>query len=279
MDNISKHILFTSISICAAEIATIPLDTIKTHIQSSLPKKIKYYDSIKIIYKNNRIFGFYNSFFFSLARQLSNTGIKLALYPIVKKYSNINKNNNLNTLYKNIGLIGVGTVSCICSSPFEVVKIRLQSQSHVNKNYMEVIYEIYKKNGFLGFFRGIKQNILRHILMSVILVPLYDKLNNDIFMDKFKIDNYLYRTTISSFLSTIITTYIIHPIELIKTQIMNDNNNKNTLNVFNNIFKDKYSKRNGILLIYKGIGINIFRCIPHFYIVNLTYETLKKYNT
>jgi len=79
-------------------------------------------------------------------------------------------------LYEKMAVSAITALAGILfANPTDVVKIRLQEQSH-NANYMscmDAYKKIYKTEGLLGFWAGVKPNLSRNMLDTPTEIAIY----------------------------------------------------------------------------------------------------------
>ena len=144
-------------------------------------------------------------------------------------------------LYGIIGKIGHD----IFITPGEIIRIR---SNILKENHMNIIKEIYNKNGLKGFYVGLIPSLMINIPNSVLEFCLILNLNK-----YYGSDNY--KPFIISYLSSMISNIICSPIDTIKTNIqLNYHYNKS---LYNNIYNIYYNikKNRGYSGFFRGIHI------------------------
>jgi hypothetical protein len=176
------------IGVCSAELITLPICTVKTIYQSN---GTNFKDSVRSIYSNNGLKGFYSASVPAVSAQIFSSVYKLTFFNYMISQYNIT--NNIQLIY--IGIIT--SLTCIIfTHPIDYIRIRIQN----NKS-------IVWSNVYMGF----SANICKAILGGALYLPL-----REILKAKFP------RT--SSWEIGVITagisTTIIHPFDFFKTYLI-----------------------------------------------------------
>lgn len=220
MEKTYNNIISSSIATCIAEIITLPICTIKTNYQNT--SNISIYETCKSIHNLSGFIGFYNSSFFALVSQILSTTIKYTLYQNFKG----SKTGNLD---KVISGLCAGICSSIITHPVDVLKIHYQ----MNASFLNEM----EKYGIKIFYRGYSKTLIKTSVGSACYFPMFDIFNK-----------YMKNSTISAFMSAIVSTTILQPFDYMKTR---------------HIYGLKFSQQN----YFKGLGLNLMRIVPHFIIV------------
>jgi len=258
-----------------AEACTLPLDTIKVHMQANLANlTVKDASSrpmistIKGIYQTRGIGGFYQSWFPSIARTACATGSRLGSYEFMKDHVGLDQK----IIGGNIIQAGVcGLASNTLAMPLDVIKTRIQSRLATGDKlgFLPMYKEVWKEAGIKGFYSGFSQNIQRSILLSCVQLPTYFYLQDE--LKKFDHLSLSLRTTIASIGTTFAVTSVVYPIDLCKTLVQNDFKNKlGTGRLMINV-----ARENGISKLYQGSSVMLARAMPQFMLVAFFYEHIK----
>lgn len=188
-ENTYKNIISSSTATGIAELATLPICTIKTNFQNI--QDMRYKPSIinvtKDIYKRGGIKAFYAASYPAIIGQIFSTTSKYTLY----RYLNTNPDYPIKNKFLNGFTAGV--ISSIFTHPMDVIKVHLQ----MNK----------KLDSFL--YRGYSKTFTKIAISSTIFFPLYDTVNA-------KIDN----PFLASLVSSVTATICMHPVDYLKTRHM-----------------------------------------------------------
>lgn len=185
----TNNIIASAVSTCVAEIATIPICTIKTNYQN---KNTSIYNVIKNISKNG-IQQYYMSSPWALLSQIVSTTSKYTFYEKLKTYID---NKFLS------GTIS-GFLSSIFTHPIDVIKIHKQMGEKIDHYHKKTLY---------FYYRGYSKTFFKSTIGSTFFFPIYD-----IIYDNIK------NVQASALFSAVISTIILQPIDYMKTtQIYNN---------------------------------------------------------
>jgi len=243
-----NDLINSSIATCVAEVLTLPICTIKTNYQNTNSNSIP--NTIKDIYKRNGLKSFYSASYPAIFSQVFSTSSKYFLYQYFE-----NKNYKYSNKFTN-GLFA-GIISSLFTHPIDIIKIHQQ----MNTKFIPEL----KNHGIKLFYRGYSKTFSKIALSSTFFFPLYDT-----FYEKFK------SPTKSALLTSILVTFIMHPIDYLKTRHIYN------LPLYNElkpkiITKTIFNKNVKVFIIplYKGIIINLLRIVPHFIITMNVIDYLK----
>ena len=187
-----NNIINSSISTGIAEIATLPICTVKTNYQNTMSSNVSILNTIQTMYKNNGLKIFYSASVPAISSQILSTSSKFTIYKYLDTNNIITQNKLAN------GLIA-GILSSLMTHPIDVFKIHWQMQK-------SVLYEI-SKNNLLILYRGYSKSFIKSSISCSIYFPLYETLGY-----------YSQNKIINSVVSASIATLIIHPIDYLKTR-------------------------------------------------------------
>lgn len=232
----------SSISTIFAEMATIPICTVKTIYQTDLTHK-SVIDVTKKIYYQRGLYGFYNSWGSAISSQIVSTSTKFTFYNLIKKKRNTAQSDLKNNII-NGSLSGV--MSSLFTHPVDVIKVHQQ-------NNLSVLSE-YNKTGVSLFYRGFSKSLLKSILLTSLIFPFYD-------LYKSKLNN----TFISAGLSSITVALLLHPLDYLKIRHISNKN----------LYMNNYNLLTNLKYYYRGLHINLLRIIPNFAITMTMTEWIK----
>jgi hypothetical protein len=204
-----------------AEVATLPICTTKTCYQTSNSSSIT--QVIRQIYKENGIYGFYRASIPAITSQMISTSSKYVLYRQFDK-----KMNRVSA-----GIFS-GIISSLVTHPMDYFRIAMQTSNKWTTNVSNDFNTI----GPRVLYRGYSKSFSKVVVGSALFFPL-----TDFFRDTFN------SIILSSFMSSIISTTIMHPIDYLKTRHIKG------LPLYNGLNPLPY---------YKGLSLNLMRIVPHF---------------
>lgn len=234
------HILIPAFSVGIAELCTLPICSLKSNYQNtnsnSAIHTFKNMTNVaKTEYNGNYFKVFYRASIPALISQVFSTTSKLALYNFFSHYSD---NLMLN-----------GAISGICVSlithPFDTIKIRDQLRTS--------ILLFHEKNIIKNLYKGYSKTFVKTTVGGILFFPLFDKiksLNFSLFQ--------------SAFISSVVSTCILHPFDYAKT--------RQCANL------PWFSGYNPIVYM-KGLHVSLLRIVPHFTISVSLIEYLRKIKT
>lgn len=179
-----NNLVASSVATGIAELATIPICTVKTNYQTRQTNSI--IQTVKNIYKYRGVKGFYSASIFAVPAQVISTSGKYTLYQLGRSYD--------------IPRIPAGILSGLVVSsithPIDFWRISYQRKEKPD----------YSK-GIRIFYRGYSKSITKVIVASSLFLPIYD-------FTKDRINH----PFLASLTSAIISTMLIQPIDYIKTR-------------------------------------------------------------
>ena len=177
-------------AICPADIGiglltavcTNPIWVIKTRMLSTSANHLGAYTSImdgtRQIYNVDGLFGFYRGLVPSMFG-VSHGAFQFMAYEQMKNYraahfaKGHNEINNLDYLiFSGLSKIFAGSITY----PYQVVRARLQSYDadKFYKSARDVVYQVWKREGTLGFYKGLGPNLLRVVPSNCVTFLVYE---------------------------------------------------------------------------------------------------------
>lgn len=278
---VTGNIYLSMISSGLAEAITMPLDTIKVNMQARSISGGTHplLSSVKDIYNQNGLSGFYRSLGASVGRQMLSGGVRLGMYEWMQDNFNIPSMVTgvipgvMGNLFGGIVQGGAcGVVACTASMPLDLVKTRVQAVQGTKDacGVLTMTRRVILQEGVLGFYSGYRQALERSIMISAVQMPVYFGLQGILknWEDDFSIN---IRSSLSVLGCTAATTICVYPIDMAKTQIQH-NGGRGTLATMIEI-----SRRGGVGSLYRGSTMSFTRALPQFWFTSLIYENLKVY--
>ena len=189
----ANYILSNTIGVIIAEIATLPICTVKTNYQT---QNVPLPQIVRSIYSIHGIKGFYTASASAIASQTVSTVSKYSFYQLLRDYRKTEQNDILGNSVN--GAIS-GILGSLFAHPIDVLKNH--QQRHIKLHQFTP--------SFKNFYRGYSQAFLKNILLYSALYPLYD-----FYQSKFN------NPLISAPLTTMTTTMYLQPIDYYKTNLM-----------------------------------------------------------
>lgn len=225
---------------------TYPMDVVKTNFQIARfnNNNSSTVEIIKQIYKNKGLIGF--------TKGISSNWMT---YPIF--WGVFFQTQTSSSLYIDNSLVKSMTASTTASTianPLFVLKVRFQANPN-NLTYGRIVKDIYIKEGFTGYFKGLPSTIINNSKLWI-QFPLYDLI-------KKHTENVIY----ASLGSKIISSMIYYPTDLIR---INQRANVNKITIVEAV-KNIYEKQ-GIKGFYKGFWLYNAVSVPSFIILMVVKE-------
>ncbi|XP_077996374.1 solute carrier family 25 member 45-like [Glandiceps talaboti] len=256
-----------------------PLDTIKTRLQAQSLATHKYrgiLDCMITTFKNETVFGFYKGMGFPLATIALQNAVTFGVYGNVLRHLSEWKGRDWNQNPENIDIYiagcagGVVQLSIAC--PIELVKIRLQMQTHgrgnpipgqtmpIYRGPIHCIATIFKNEGIRGCYRGLTVLTLRDVPSFGIYFLAYD-----VFCRKLTFEGQNHPSTWALLLAGgaagSISWGIINPLDVIKSRLQGDGVKSSKYHNLWHCVVDSY-KTGGIKVFFTGMSINCVRGFP-----------------
>lgn len=193
MSSSLDRLIHSATATAVAEIATLPICTLKTVYQNTRSDSIR--QTIKLIYSHNGIKSFYRACYPAVSSQILSTSSKYVLYRKLEDLKLPHTNKIING-------IGSGVLASVLTHPVDVIKIHLQ----MNVKFISALQE----HGPKIFYQGYSKSLSKVIVASSLFFPLTDYSLN------FTNNN----VVVASLFSSVISTMIVHPIDYLKTRHM-----------------------------------------------------------
>ncbi|CAO2611213.1 Mitochondrial brown fat uncoupling protein 1 [Lemmus lemmus] len=226
-------IFSAGISACLADIITFPLDTAKVRLQiqgeGQTSSTIRYkgvLGTITTLAKTEGLPKLYSGLPAGIQRQISFASLRIGLYDTVQEYFSSGKETPP-TLGNRIsaGLM-TGGVAVFIGQPTEVVKVRLQAQSHLHgiKPRYTGTYNAYRiiatTESLSTLWKGTTPNLMRNVIINCTELVTYDLMkgalvNNQILADD--VPCHLLSALVAGFCTTLLAS----PADVVKTRFIN----------------------------------------------------------
>jgi hypothetical protein len=241
-----KYAITSAIGTCIAEVATLPICTLKTNYQTVNGTTIG--GTFRHIWSNYGIKGFYNSSGWAISSQILSTATKYTLY---REIEHIVPNKFISG-----GIAGF--FGSLLTHPFDVLKMHYQKQ-------IPFLPELQKEGSRL-FYRGYSKSLTKAVVGSTLFLPLFDKFN-----ENFRNNSYIHTvtsnetiiTSMAAMSSSIISTTIMQPVDYMKTRHVLNINYKHMIGNFS--------------LYFRGLSLNLARVVPHFVITMTSIKIIESH--
>lgn len=277
--NIQSYLLASTSSAIMTKTCTAPITRIKVLQQIQSYHNYNNYtgisNSIKYIYKNEGLLGYFKGNLTNISKSIPNYCIKFPLNDIYLKYMLKNKNfSSIKQLpYNNLLQAGVfaGLFQTIFTYPIDLLRTRITQDSQMintNNKINSCLKNIIKQDGIAGLYRGFTPALLSTPLYIGIQLSSYQYLKNT--------NTIISNSLISGACAGLISQTIMYPGDTIKRNLQIDGLKQTKYNNLIDCIKHIYSK-NGFKGFYRGIFLNSFKSIPEVAIKFTTYDLIKEY--
>ena len=236
-------------------IATHPIDRIKTKIQEiSLETKTKcnITSAINIIYKQNKISGFYSGL---VPKIIGMVPMRTIYWTSMTKMNQIVENKHQIVKYIFPGLVA-GSIQTIVDTPIEVMKIQLMTKKIHEKSNNKI-----NLNTIKNLYSGFYPNLMRNCIFAISVASTIKLFGN-------KKEN----TFIAGATGGLIGSIISQPFDVAKTELQRCKNNnqsrpnKQTFQIMKNIATTNFSQ------LWAGGSM---RCCLAFFNMGIGYYSLE----
>ncbi|XP_058522816.1 mitochondrial brown fat uncoupling protein 1 isoform X4 [Ochotona princeps] len=223
-------IFSAGVAACLADVITFPLDTAKVRLQiqgeCQTTSGIRYkgvLGTITTLAKTEGPLKLYSGLPAGLQRQISFASLRIGLYDTVQEFWG---GEEASTGSKICAGLTTGGVAVFIGQPTEVVKVRLQAQSHLHglKPRYTGTYNAYRiiatTESLSTLWKGTTPNLLRNIIINCTELVTYDLMKgalvrNDILADD--VPCHLLSALIAGFCTTLLSS----PVDVVKTRFIN----------------------------------------------------------
>lgn len=170
LNDTAKHMLSASIGEMVACLIRVPSEVIKQHSQVNIEQKSTIYILKKLI-NDNGPFVLYRGYLTALTREIPFTCIQFPLFEYFKKQNFITSNSN------NAAISGAmaGSIAGCITTPLDFLKTNIVLSGNPAK---KIIIEVWRKNGFSGFWKGVVPRTLWIGIGGSIFLGCYDTVAN-----------------------------------------------------------------------------------------------------
>lgn len=219
------RLLASAIGAGIAEATTLPTDVAKVRLQlqSSSLGELRYHGMVDCIMKVARVEGLralWKGIVPALIRQVSYHSFTFVLYePIRDMVSLVLGMEAARSNYLQ-RLLAAGTsaaIAIVLFNPTEVLKTQMQSSSG-NVTMKEVAKKVWNKDGFKGFWAGLRPNVVRTFLVNGAEIGTYDE-SKLLLLES--VGDGLVAHISASFVAGLASACVSTPADVVKTRFMN----------------------------------------------------------
>ncbi|XP_060996884.1 mitochondrial brown fat uncoupling protein 1 isoform X1 [Dama dama] len=236
-------IFSAGVAACVADIITFPLDTAKVRLQiqgerltSSAIRYKGVLGTIITLAKTEGPVKLYSGLPAGLQRQISFASLRIGLYDTVQDFFTTGKEGKqavflggeeTSSLGSKISAgLTTGGVAVFIGQPTEVVKVRLQAQSHLHgpKPRYTGTYNAYRiiatTEGLTGLWKGTTPNLTRNVIINCTELVTYDLMKEALVKSRLLADDvpcHFMSAVIAGFCTTVLSS----PVDVVKTRFVN----------------------------------------------------------
>lgn len=169
-----------------------PQDVVKQKLQAQLNQQTTYKNSFQTfshIVRTSGISGLYQGFGAAILSFGPYVGIYFALYEKLKQFSKQTQQKETLSIYSNsLNAIVASSASAIVTTPFDVVKTRIQVQegkdyASERRHIVGTLRQLVKEEGYGGLFRGVKPRVLWMASGTALTMIIYEEMKKMFSMD------------------------------------------------------------------------------------------------
>jgi solute carrier family 25 iron transporter 28/37 len=159
---------------CAHDAVVTPLDVVKQRLQMENSPYSGVLQCVKSIIRREGWSTFYASYPTTVIMNIPFMMVHFVVYESMKQF--ISHDSKQSTLKEQIIAGGTaGAAAGFISTPFDVVKTRIQTQQEAKKlGAIEIVKQIYREERFKGFLRGGRARVLYFLPSSAICFTTYE---------------------------------------------------------------------------------------------------------
>lgn len=205
-------------------------------------------------------------------REASYTSLRLGLYGPIKDVLGIKKNSNF--FWKFAAGSLAGAIGSCAGNPFDVLKTRMMaSEGKGDFSLRQAASHLYETEGLHGFYRGFQANIMRAMVLNGTKMSCYDQIKTMITHAEL-IPAGLPTQFVSAFSAGFFMATTVTPFDMIRTQLMNQDEGHKLYNGFIDC-TTKILRTRGIAGLYAGFIPIWARFAPTTTIQLVVFEQIK----
>nr|XP_010952910.1 mitochondrial brown fat uncoupling protein 1 [Camelus bactrianus] len=226
-------IFSAGVATCVADVITFPLDTAKVRLQiqgeCQTTRAVRYkgvLGTITTLAKTEGPGKLYSGLPAGLQRQISFPSLRIGLCDTVQEFFTTGKETASSLGSKVSAGLTTGGVAVFTGQPTEVVKVRLQAQSHLHgpKPRYTGTYNAYRiiatTEGLTGLWKGTTPNLTRNVIINCTELVTYDLMKAALVKNKLLADDVPCHF-VSAVIAGFCTTVLSSPVDVVKTRFVN----------------------------------------------------------
>lgn len=252
-----------------AEVATLPLDTIKVRLQVQQDKYSGLIACTRAIYREEGVLAFWQGVSAGIIRQIFYASFRISIFDLAMKKLERKKGGFANvTLLDRIvwGIIS-GSIAISIANPFDVLKVRFQnairSKSSIEKPTLKSeIQYLYNKGGISVFYQSMPPNILRSSMINAAELATYSQIRSYFLKNNFMNEGFSLFLTASA-IAGIVAVLTASPFDVIKSRMMTGKIENGQKVMYGSILQAvrELAKKEGFAGFYAGFSANVHRIV------------------
>ena len=263
-----------------AEVVTLPIDITKIRLQvqnktqvcSLAPQYTGMVDALLKITRQEGFFSLFKGGIPALIRQTSYTSLTMVIFPEIKKLV-VKEGQDPGFFHRLFAGGAAGSISIAIVNPTEILKTRMQS-SYVKESMRNVITDIYFTDGLVGFWAGVKPNIVRCFLVNAAEIGVYDHAKNSLIRNNVLTDWPIFQQVTASGIAGFASAIVSTPADVVKTRLMNQAGQAKLYRGMMHAFLT-IPKAEGFIALYKGFAPILVRKIAWCTVFFVSFEKMK----
>ncbi|ODV81988.1 mitochondrial carrier [Suhomyces tanzawaensis NRRL Y-17324] len=270
-----------SLSGAIARAVTAPLDTLKIRLQlqeRTFASRPKVHTVLKNLIRNEGVVALWKGNVPAEIMYILYGGIQFTSYSVLSRaLSQVENQYSYNLSASSHSLvvgIGTGIMSTLGTYPFDLLRTRLVANS--NKELLSMtttIAGIYRKDGLVGFFAGIRPAMLSVAATSGLMFWAYELARD--FSKEF--NNIPFIEGICGFAAGATSKGLTFPLDTIRKRTQMYSITKKTAPISAFKLTGQIIVNEGLYGLYKGFGVSILKTAPTSAVSLFTYEYALRY--
>lgn len=162
---------------------TMPITVVKVRIESSKYSAYNLLGTVKSIYQEASIAGFFKGYGVTAARDAPYAGLYVLFYEknkeILNNFMLLGNDRSVSSAAINSGsAVIAATLATTSTGPFDTIKTRMQLDPIKYSSFTKTFRSIYNEGGISSFFDGLSLRLARKALSSGIGWMIYEELLN-----------------------------------------------------------------------------------------------------
>lgn len=202
---------------------------------------------------------------------------RFAIYETIKTKYKVRTQKEASVAVKISAASFAGFVGGIVGNPADLANVRMQSDSTLppasRRNYKSVIdafVRFKREEGWRGYTRGVWANSSRASIMTACQLASYDSFK-DLLLHKLGLKDNLGTHFAASILAGLVATTICSPVDVIKSRIMSQTQNRSIVYVARDLWRTE-----GLRWLFRGWTPSFIRTGPHTVATFIFLEQHKK---